>query len=693
MDNGNGQDNTIIEEEFGISTESYFETMGDLSEAEAQERINDLVARLATLAESYYDSDDPVASDAEYDGLMAALSGLEELFPNLAILDSPTQNVGGKASELFSKIEHSKKMLSLQNAYSMHDLDNFDTRISKDATGCSYTVEEKYDGLTLVIRFKQGKLENVATRGDGQVGEDVTANFSMAQLLPGELAEPVDIAVRAEAFLPVKEFQRLNSERAAAGLKLFANPRNAAAGSVRQLDAQASSLRGLDYVVFSVESETSHATHSGQLAYASSLGLKTGYIGKAATMADAKTLVGQIGERRDALGYEIDGAVVKVDEIWARQEIGETSKFPKWAIAYKFTADSVLTKLLGVTIQVGRTGVLTPVAELSPVFISGSLVARATLHNEDYIKSKDIRIGDTVKVSKAGDVIPEVSGPEISARTGQEVEFEFPTTCPICGYEAARENGGAYRKCLNPYCPQKLERAIAHFASKGAADIRGLGRALVARFYSEGLVRDIADIYKLKGKTDQLQELKNFGQTSISNLLGAIEASKGMPFSSFIYALGIPLIGHNAAKIIASHYQGPAQLKNASLEDLAKIDGFGMASAMSIKSFIDGEAQWGVVDELLELGVSPAVEAKEKRGDLFKGKTFVITGTLPTYSRNEAAALIASHNGRVAGSVSSKTDYVLAGENAGGKLAKAESLGIRIISENELVEMLGLLES
>lgn len=662
-----------------------------------EKRIGELTALIKEYNRLYYEEDAPVVSDEEYDLLMAELTELESLHPEYRKADSPSVNVGGRAREGFAKVTHKTKQLSLANAFSAEDLRDFDQRVRKGlepGEEVTYVCENKFDGLTVVLTYEDGKLVLGATRGDGETGEDITANIMTVKNIPKTLPEKVSLTVRGEVLMYKSEFERLNRERAELGQSLFANPRNAAAGSLRQLDPSVTRERNLDIFVFNLEDITGAGpgSHSEALAYLESLGFKVSPVIKASSVEEVIEIIAGKGEERPHLPYEIDGGVVKVDSFEQRERLGNTSKSPKWAIAYKYSAQEVKTVLRDITVQVGRTGVLTPVAELESVPVAGSMISRATLHNEDNVKIKDIRIGDKVVIRKAGDVIPEVVRSLKEERDGTERIFEMPRLCPVCGAETVRAEGEAAVKCPNPACGAKTLRRLQHFVSKGAMEIDGFGNELVSRLLEEGFISGIADIYGLKDHREVLSGQKGMGEKSIDNLLSAIDDSRSRSLENLIFALGIPHVGKRNALILARTFRSMDALYSVTEEDLTAVEDIGDIMADSIVSFFADDDNRELIEKLRGFGVNmtyTGTEAGEEKAEL-AGKTFVLTGTLPTYTRDEASQLITAAGGKVTSGVSKKTDYVLCGENPGSKRTKAEELGIAIIDEAMFRKMLGI---
>ena len=657
------------------------------------ERVEKLRRELNYHAQRYYVYDAPEISDYEYDMMYAELKKLEEENPSLYDPNSPTQRVGGKALDKFEKVTHTARMDSLADVFSFEEIEDFCSKMS-DALGApSYSVEPKIDGLSVSLSYENGQFVRGATRGDGVVGEDVTQNLRTVQSIPLTLSEPLTLTVRGEVYMPRAVFEDINAKREAEGKALMANPRNAAAGSLRQLDSKITAERRLDIFVFNFQEGALYAdghaptSHTETLDRLSELGFKTLAMRTVASSYDEVAAhIRRIGDARDSLAYDIDGVVIKLDSLEERREIGEGTNTPKWAVAYKFPPEEKETKLLDVSIAVGRTGVLTPTAELSPVRLAGTTVSRATLHNIDFIRERGIMLGDTVVVRKAGDIIPEVVRANISARDGSEREFYMPTHCPSCHEPVFFDkDDGAALRCTNSACPAQLSRSIEHFASKGAMNIDGLGPQIVELLLSNKLISDVADLYSLE--VSQIETLERMGTKSAQNLVSAIEASKSAGLARLIYALGIRNVGEVAAAALADRFGTLDELTVASVEQIAELEDFGQITAECVVNFFSHPQNVALCQRLKEAGLI-TVNTNEPKGELLAGLSFVLTGTLPTMSRDEASELIKRAGGKVVGSVSKKTDYVVAGEAAGSKLTKAQSLGIKIISEEELLELL-----
>jgi DNA ligase (NAD+) len=656
-----------------------------------KKRMMDLEQAIDQANYEYHTLDRPTVSDFEYDLWMKELIELEANHPELKSVTSPTLKVGGIVLDKFNKVVHDKPMMSLSNAFSDQDLIDFDERVKKEVDGYAYNMELKIDGLAINLKYKSGIFVSASTRGDGVVGEDVTSNVRTIKSLPMKLTEPLTLEVRGEVFMPHKSFERANEERAIEGLELFRNARNAAAGTIRQLDSKVVSNRGLDIFCYTlVDAETYGVkTQEGVLKFLSQLGFKTNpnYV-VANNIQEVITHIHRYDELRKQLPYDTDGVVIKVNELSKYEQIGQTVKYPKWAIAYKFAPEEVVTKLHAITFQVGRTGVITPVAELTPVLISGSMVARATLHNEDYIKNLDIEIGDDVVVRKAGEIIPEVVRPVLENRKST-TKFKMIDVCPSCGETLYREPSEADWFCVNPGCPAQHVGKLIHFASRPAMNIDSLGEKIVIQLYEEGYIKDFLDIYKLKEQREKLVELDRMGDKKVDNLLEAIEVSKQNSLDKLLFGLGINHVGAKVAKLLLKKFPSLEALSEATFEQLIEIDDIGEAIANSVIQYFNTDYAKTVIQTLQALGIKTAMDQKENKSNPnFEGKTFVLTGKLETFTREDAAAIIESFGGKVSGSVSKKTDYVLAGSDAGSKLEKANSLGVKVIDEIAFKEMI-----
>lgn len=652
----------------------------------AKNRIEELTESLRYHSRKYYDEDAPEISDYEYDMLMRELRSLEREYPELALSDSPTAKVGGSASLAFSPVAHTVRMESLLDAFSEGELDAFKDRVEQTVGQTSYCVEPKIDGLSVSLEYVNGIFVRGSTRGDGDTGEDVTHNLLTIASIPRELKEKLPfIEVRGEVYMPRKSFDELVERQDEEGEKPFKNPRNAAAGSLRQKNPKITASRKLDIFVFNVQQIRGKTldSHFGSLEYLNSLGFNTvpGYE-RFSSFDEAKRKVREIGEARDGLPFDIDGAVIKVDDLSQRDLLGSTAKFPRWAIAYKYPPEEKDTVLRSIEINVGRTGVLTPTAVFDSITLAGTSVSRATLHNQDFINEKEIALGDLITVRKAGDIIPEVLS--VKEHRGGSV-FVLPDTCPACGAKTSREEGEAALRCNNADCPAQLKRRLVHFCSRDAMDIDTLGEAVIDALTDNGIIRSVEDVYRIK--KEQLLTLDRFGAKSADNLLNAVERSKGNDLYRLIYGLGIRYVGVKTAKLLCGAFPEMDLIAAASEDELKAIDGFGDITAKSVAEYFSLPQTEKLIGSLKELGLNMS-SLSERSGDLFAGKTFVLTGTLPTYKRSEAGEIIEKNGGKVSGSVSKKTDYVLAGEDAGSKLTKAKELGITILTEEEFKAML-----
>lgn len=662
-----------------------------MEKQEIRQEISRLREKLEQYNYEYYMLDSPSVSDFAYDEMMNRLIRLEEENPELKTPDSPTQRVGGQVLEGFEQVEHAVQMQSLADVFSREELEEFDsrTRAALETERVEYVVEMKIDGLSVSLEYEDGQFTRGSTRGNGFVGEDITANLRTVSSIPLRLKEPVPyLEVRGEVFMPRASFVRLNEQRESAGEPVFANPRNAAAGSLRQLDSRITAQRKLDIYVFNVQQIRGQAlsSHKESLEYLARLGFKTIpeerlFFGAAEAYAEIQ----RIGELRGELPFDIDGAVVKVNRFDQREALGSTSKTPKWAAAFKFPAERQVSRLLDIALQVGRTGAVTPNAVLEPVRIAGSTVSRATLHNIDNIRDKDIRIGDMVVIQKAGDIIPEVVEVVREQRTGAERVFDMPEVCPACGEPLFREEGEAAVRCLSSNCPAQRLRSIIHFASRPAMDIDGMGPAVIQQLLDQNLIEDCADLYALR--YEDVVELERFADKSARNLISAIEKSKGQGLDRVLFGLGIRLIGARAAQLLAAEFGTLDALMAADEETVAAIPDIGGKMAASLAHYFTEEKSLEIIQKLRNAGVRLDYESG-RVGDSLSGRTFVLTGTLPTLKRSEAKSMIESHGGKVSGSVSKKTDFVVAGEEAGSKLEKAAALGVAVLSEEELLAML-----
>ena len=667
-----------------------------MTEKEAAARIKHLAAEITKNSRLYYDLDAPVISDYDYDMMFKELKELEEKYPSLADPNSPTKRVGGEAATGFEPVTHTVPLGSLSDVFDFDEVRAFVERTKAFDAECGYSVECKIDGLSVALRYENGVLVRGATRGDGRVGENVTGNLRTVRSIPLTLnteklagMDTSVVEVRGEVYMPHSSFERLNAEREKRGEALFANPRNAAAGTLRQLDPKVCASRGLDIFVFNYQTGTlDFKEHDESLLALEKLGFRIiPYLKVVKTADEVISQIEEIGKIRGTLPFDIDGVVIKVNDLALRRTIGENSATPKWAVAYKFPPEEKETKLTDIVIQVGRTGILTPNAVLEPVKLAGTTVSRATLHNLDFIRERDIMIGDTVVLRKAGDIIPEVVRAVPEKRDGTQAPFEMPDRCPSCGepVELDEESEGSAYYCTNSDCPAQIMRNLIHFASKGAMDIDGLGPALLEKLHDTGLVKSIADIYSLTA--EQLAGLERMGEKSAAKLISSIEKSKSAGLARLLSALGIRQVGDKAAAVIAARFGDIEELFKATPETLCEIDDVGEITAENIVSFFSHPQTRRMIDRLKNVGVVMTAEKAAAGDDRFAGMTFVLTGTLPDMTRDEASALITSHGGKVSGSVSKKTSYVVAGAEAGSKLAKAESLGVPVIDEAELLRM------
>ena len=675
----------------------------NMSFSDVQEKYTKLRNEIEYHNNLYYNEDNPLISDMEYDALMRELKQLEQEYPELLKNEkngesSPTEKIGGTASEKFSKVRHRVPMLSLSNTYNISEIEDFDKRIKKiilsenaknHSKELEYILELKLDGLSISLIYENGVLVQAVTRGDGQIGEDVTENIMEIKTIPKKLKENISLEVRGEIILPISSFNRINQEREDDGEDVFANPRNAASGTIRQLDKTIVAERGLDcYLYYLVNAENYGInTHLESIEYIEKLGFKTTKIFEKYT--DFKELEKSIDKwhnDRKKLDYETDGLVIKVNNFALYETLGYTTKSPRWAIAYKFPAEQVKTKLLDVTFQVGRTGVITPVAELEAVNLSGSVVKRASLHNFDEIHRKDIKIGDNVIVEKAAEIIPQVVNVVFDDRTGQEIEIQEPTNCPVCNSELAHEEGLVALKCHNPLCPEKVKRQIAYFVSRDAMNISGLGDKIVEKFIELGKIKTIVDIYSLEKYREELENLEKMGQKSVDNLINSIESSKNRDFSKVLYALGIPFVGKFNANLLTKTFKNIENLKNQSIENLLAVKGIGDKVAVAVNTFLNDENNWKIITDLQNIGLQFAVDetnSEEIADNPIKDKNFLATGKLQKYKRNDIKDIILSKGGNYLSAVSKNLDFLIAGEKAGSKLEKAEKLGVRILTEDE----------
>ncbi len=657
-----------------------------MNEQDAKKRIDELVKLLNYHSQLYYVEDRNEITDYEYDMLQQELKGLEEQFPQFTRSDSPTQRVGGKAISIFEKVTHRVQMGSLQDVFSFEQVRSFIETVQQAVDKPQFVVEPKIDGLSVSLEYHNGELAIGSTRGDGFVGEDVTSNLKTVKSIPIKINEELPlIEVRGETYMPRNVFLKLVKEQEDNDEQPFKNPRNAAAGSLRQKDPKIAAKRKLDIFVFNVQQiEGKELTsHKESLDYLKTLGFKTIPDYKRVSTADEVIgCIKAIGEKRFDLPFDIDGVVIKVDDFRQREMLGATAKVPKWAVAYKFPPEEKTSKLLDIELNVGRTGAITPVAVFEPVFLAGTSVSRATLHNQDFIREKNISVGDIIKVRKAGDIIPEVLG---SVEKHGDGVFTLPECCPVCGTKLVKSEEEAAVRCPNVDCPAQIFRSIVHFASKGAMNIDGLGPQIVHTLLDNKLITSVADLYTLS--ENKLLQLDNFKEKSVNNLLGAIEKSKSNSLDRLVFGLGIRNIGQASAKLLCDKFGDLDNIMNASAEQISEIDGFGGVMAQSVYNAFHEEHMIELIQRLKGCGINTKYE-KIQIDDRFAGKTFVLTGTLPTLKRSEAKALIEKYGGKASGSVSKKTDYVLAGEEAGSKLDKAQQLGIEIITEEQFKDMI-----
>lgn len=660
----------------------------------AQKRIEELISLINYHNEKYYNQDSPEIEDFEYDNLMKELIKLEEENPELKRNDSPSNRVGGKPLDKFEQVVHKIPMLSLSNAYSWEDLKDFDSRVREAVeSDVEYVVEFKIDGLSVGLNYNNGIFESGATRGNGIVGENITKNLMTIKNIPLNIDEKGELTVRGEVYISKKDFEEINKIQEEQDQPLYANPRNLAAGSLRQLDSKLTAKRPLDIFIFNLEDINSKQfkTHSESLEYLKQLGFHVSPEFKVfKTMDEIIEYIKYWTEHREDLGFGIDGMVIKVNNLAQREQMGYTAKSPRWAIAYKFPAERKETKLLDIVVEVGRTGTITPTAVLEPIRLAGTTVSRATLHNEDYINEKDIKINDTVLVQKAGDIIPQVVEVIKEKRTGEEIEFKMPEECPVCGEPTVRLEGEAAVKCINISCPAQIRRGIIHFASREAMDIDGLGESIITLLLKQDLIKDISDLYYLK--KEQISVLERMGDKSATNLINAINKSKENDLWRFINGLGIKLIGTKAAKILASEFKDLDKLMNATEQELINLEEFGQTMADSVVEFFKEEKNISVIEKLKEAGVNTKLIESDDEDipKIFEKMKIVLTGTLPTLKRNDAKEMIEKRGGKSTSSVSKSTSFVLAGEEAGSKLTKANDLGIKVIDEEKFLQLIDL---
>ena len=664
--------------------------MSNLKKEKAEKKINALREKIREHEYKYFVLDDPSISDAEFDKLMQRLIQLEAEFPELVTKDSPTQRVGGEVLDEFEKVEHSATMLSLDNAFGAAELRDFDQRIKKNLNGedYQYVVEHKIDGLSAVMRYSGGSFELGATRGNGEIGEDITKNMRTIRSLPLKIDESAELELRGEIYLAKSEFQRLNEKRLENDESPFANPRNAAAGSVRQLDSKIAAARSLSILIYDLisHSEREFETHLEVFSYLKEQGFKVNWHQSAANIESVVEICEKWQEEREELDFEIDGLVIKINNLTLREKLGSTARSPRWAIAYKFPAQQKTTKIKDIEISLGRTGALTPTAILEPVELAGSTVSRATLHNEDEIKRKDIRIGDTALVQKAGDVIPEVVKVIKEDRDGSEKEFKMPESCPVCGGEVIRPEGEAVTRCTNISCPAQRKESILHFVSRDAMNIDGVGPALIEQLLENNLIEDYADLYFLK--KSHLKDLDRMGEKSSQNVIKAVEASKDREFFRALYALGIRHVGIGAARILAENFDSIEEIKETSAEELEAIDEIGPVIAESIVGFFQERHNRDLLTRLRQAGVRLEKEKNQENEKFLDGLKFVFTGSLNNYTRSEVKNLVEKAGGRAVSSVSSKTDYLVIGDNPGSKYDKAQKLGVEILNEADFTDLI-----
>ena len=658
---------------------------------DVKKRMDELVSLINYHAKKYYTEDAPEISDYEYDMLNRELVSLEEQYPEYRSPQSPSLRVGGAILKGFEEVRHEVPLDSMQDAFSYDEIRDFDRRVRQTFTDVEYVVELKIDGLSVALEYIDGKFVRGATRGDGTVGEDITENLKTVKSIPLTLYEPYPhrLIVRGEVYMPRKSFEELNREREENGENLFANPRNAAAGSLRQLDSRVTAKRNLDIFVFNLQLTDGKTpeTHTESLDYMKSLGFRVSpYYNMFRAVDDVIDEIERLGEKREGLSFDIDGAVVKVNSLSQRKTLGSTVKFPRWQIAFKYPPEKKETLLEDIQINVGRTGVLTPLAILKPVTVAGSVVSKATLHNKDFIAEKDIRIGDTVVIQKAGDVIPAIDGVVLSKRPDNAAPFRMPEKCPVCGEPVAADADSPFVRCINSECPAQLMRNIVHFVSKDAMDIEGCGVQQIERFISCGLIASAADLYTLD--FDKIRNMDRYGDKSAENLKNAIEKSKSNNLDRLVYALGIREVGSKAAKILCERFKTLDALIAADENQLVSVGDIGEITAENIIDFFRTPKNLELIENLRKAGLN-FTYVSDRVSDIFAGMTFVLTGALPSYTREEASAIIESLGGKTSSSVSKKTTFVLAGEDAGSKLEKARALGIRVIDEREFREMTG----
>ncbi len=660
----------------------------DTKNNNVKEEIEKLRKEIEYHNKLYYEQDEPEISDYEYDKLTQRLKKLEKEHPELIVKSSPTQKIGGKTKNIFTQVVHDVQMQSLQDVFSLGEVEEFVDKVKeeyKDQT--RFCVETKIDGLSVSLEYVDGVLVRGSTRGDGFVGEDVTQNIKMIKDIPQRLSSNDTIEVRGEVYLPRKEFEKINEELIANNKQQLSNPRNAAAGTLRQLDSELVKKRNLSIFVFNVQKGKSFSSHYESLDYLNKLGIKTiavRYL--CSTKEEVINAIKKIGNMRDELEYDIDGAVVKVDNLLIRQEMGQTVKVPKWAVAYKYPPEQKETKVLDIALQVGRTGQVTPVVILEPVRVAGSIISKTTLHNFDFMREKDIRIGDTVIIQKAGDVIPEVDRVLKEKRDGTQKEFEIPKVCPVCGEELEKEESEVALRCTNSECPAQIYRSITHFVSRDCMDISGMGEAIVDALIDKNLLKDVADIYSLK--FEDFMSLEGFKEKSSQNLVDAVEKSKSNSLDKLLFGLGIRHIGKRAAKILSENFDDIYKVKEASVEQLNSLEDFGNIMAESVYEFFRKPQTNIIIEKLDKAGVNLKGNKKQKKSEILLGKTVCVTGSFDNYSRNDIVSMIEENSGKASSSVSKKTSFLIAGESAGSKLNKANELGIEVLSIDDFIKII-----
>ncbi len=657
--------------------------------------IKDLEEELKKLREEieyhnklYYEKDEPEISDYEYDKLTQRLRKIEREHPELITKNSPTQKVGGKTKNIFTQVVHEVQMQSLQDVFSLEDVEDFVEKVHLEyGEEIEFSVETKIDGLSVSLEYENGILVRGSTRGDGFVGEDVTENIRQILAIPYSLKNPDTIEIRGEVYLPRKEFEKINEELEQKGKQVLSNPRNAAAGTLRQLDSELVRKRNLSIFVFNVQKGKEFDKHSQSLDYLQDSGVKViekRFLCK--TKEEVINAIKKIGDMRDSLEYDIDGAVVKVDNLQIRQEMGQTVKVPKWAVAYKYPPEQKATKVKDIVLQVGRTGQVTPVLIIDPVRVAGSIISKTTLHNFDFIKEKDIKIGDMVVIQKAGDVIPEVDHVLLEKRDGTQVDYEIPDSCPVCGEKLEKEEGEVALRCTNSECPAQVYRSIIHFVSRDCMDISGMGESIVDSLIERELLKDVADIYYLK--FEDLLQLDGFKEKSASNIISAIENTKNNTLDKLLFGLGIRHIGKRASKILANNFEDIYAIGNATIEELNSLDDFGAIMASSVYEFFKKDKTWEIIEKLKKAGVNVKGNKEEKKSNVFENMTICVTGSFDNYSRNDVTKMIEENSGKASSSVSKKTTFIVAGENAGSKLTKAQELGVEVKTIDDFIKMI-----